>query len=172
MKIISKISLIIIFISLIGYIQPVDANHFNTLLGYHDEIYKIHLQTIIRDKDNQLVSVIESTATNRLPTYLPDGVPVPQLIDAMIDLELMKNHQIVIIDDKKYEKVQWVLETSANVWLDQGMETPADSYLELCADFKGYGYTCVPSFEAMTAQYFLERDFVVTDQWTVLRIIS
>ena len=86
MKIISKISLIIIFISLIGYIQPVDANHFNTLLGYHDEIYKIHLQTIIRDKDNQLVSVIESTATNRLPTYLPDGVPVPQLIDAMIDL--------------------------------------------------------------------------------------
>ena len=172
MKIISKISLIIIFISLIGYIQPAAANHFNTLLGYHDEVYKIHLQTIIRDKDNQLVSVIESTATNRLPTYLPDGVPVPQLIDTMIDLELMKNHQIVIIDDKKYEKVQWVLETPANVYLAQGVTVSSETFLELCADVQGYGYTCIPSFDAMVAQAFLIEGDVVTDQWTVLRLVS
>ena len=172
MKRFSKILIILIITSLIGSIQSVGADHTTALIGYDDKEYMIYLQTVIRDKNDQLVSIRESTTTQILPTYLPNGVPVQQLINAMIDRELMKNYQTVIVDDEKYEKVQWTVDIPADPFLAQGFETPAKPILDLCIDLEGYGYTCVPAFEARTAQAFLAEGDVITDQWTVLRIIS
>ena len=167
----SKISLTVIFISVICYIPSVDA--YQTSTKYEpvygvDEEYKTHLQVVIRDKNNQLISVSESTATIRFHTYLPNGDPVPQWIPIALDRVLMKNYQSVTVDDKQYEKTEFKV-----VYENSISEFPsADSFLDLCMNLEVYGPTCVTSFVATLPMIILEKGDIVTYQWTVLRIIS
>ena len=107
-----KISLTIIFISIICYIPSVDADETVTeyeLVYGAEEEYKVHLQKVVRDKNNQLIYVAESTGIERFQTYLPNGILEPQWIDTIFDRTLMENYQNVIIYGKKYEKVQYQL---------------------------------------------------------------
>ena len=72
----SKISLIIIFSLVICYIPSVDANQTATKYDSEytsDKEYEVHVQIVIRDKNNQLVAVAESTSVERFQTYLPNG---------------------------------------------------------------------------------------------------
>ena len=64
---------------------------------------------MVRDKNNQLIYVAESTGIERFQTYLPNGILEPQWIDTIFDRTLMENYQSVIIYGKKYEKVQYQL---------------------------------------------------------------
>ena len=179
----SKISLIIIFILVICYIPSVDADQ--TVTRYDSEYtsdkeYEVHVQIVIRDKNNQLVAVAESTSVERFQTYLPNGDHVPQWIDMTFDRILMENYQSVIIDDEKYEKVQFTLFSFYEKYrLDHFGHTPtgtelpvSDQFLKLCADLQVHGPTCITSFVAKAPMYFLQEDYVMTHQWTLLRIIS
>ena len=166
----SKISLIVIFIPIICYVQSVDADQTTTMSGYYvDEEYKVHLQTVVHDKNNQLISVAESTNIKRFQTYLPNGVLEPQWIDTMFNSALIENYQSVIIDGKKYEKIQYQITIENNT---SEIIPASDSFLELCANLEVHGPTCILSFGTTTPMLFLQEGDVVTNQWTILRIIS
>ena len=183
MKRFSKISLTIIFISVICYIPSVDAQPSQacwTQNGvvqcqtatryapiYDDEEYSVHLQAMIRDKNNQLVSVVESTAIYRLDTYLPNNDPIPQWISVALDRALTKNYQSVTVDGKQYEKVEFMLTYENSI-----SEFPsADLFLDLCMNIQVHGPTCVRSFVATMPMIFVEEGDVITQQWTILREI-
>ena len=63
----SKISLIVVFISIICYIPSVDADEtvteYESVYGAEEE-YKVHLQVVVHDKNNQLIYVAETTAAH------------------------------------------------------------------------------------------------------------
>jgi hypothetical protein len=166
----SKISLTIIFISIICYIPSVDADEpvteYESVYGAEEE-YKVHLQVIVRDKNSQLIYVAETTVVNPLYTYLPNGDPVPQWTSVAVDRVLMKNYQSVTIDDKQYERADFKL-----VYTNSISEFPsADSFLGICMDIEVHGPTCIKSFVAMLPMVILEDGDVTTHQWTVLREI-
>ena len=167
---------IVIFISLIGFIQPVDASTTTTQLEYPWQIivttplgysgeqeYKAYLQTVVRDKNNQLVSVTESINTWKVPTFFPNGDPAPLWIDTVFYSTLKKNYQTAIIDGTKYEKVEYYNTFETN---------RADSHLWLCANVQVHGEICMKSFYARASMILLEEGDVLTEKWTILRNIS
>ena len=169
------ICITVIFISLIGFIQPVGASTTTTQLeypsqiiatpplGYSDEQeYKAYLQTVVRDKNNQLVSVTESENIWKVPTFLPDNEPAPLWMDTVFYHTLKENYQTVIIDSIKYEKVEYFATFES---------TRADSYLWLCADIQVYGNLCMKVFYARSPMVYLEDGNILTEKWTILRHI-
>ena len=167
MKKFAMVMLGAIFITLIvSSFQSLDAQNENDVMNSE---YKIHLQIVVRDANEQLVSVIESTNTTLLPTYLPDGKLVEGFIDYMFDQKLQNNYQVVTIDNTKYEKAVWTTGISET---DPGMTVPSIKILDLCAPFKEYGQMCIPSFWAQIDQIYLEVGFTMTNQWTVLRVMN
>ena len=156
-----------IFVALIaGSIQSLAAQNENDVMNSE---YKIHLQVIVRDANEQLVSVIESTNTKIFTTYLPDGKLVEGFVDYMFERKLQNNYQIVTVDNTKYEKAMW---TAGPSELEPGVTVSTLRILELCVHFKEYGQMCVPTFSGQTDQIYLKIGFTVTVQWTVLRAIS
>ena len=131
--------------------------------------YKIHLQVVVRDANEQLVSVIESTNTKIFPTYLPDGKLVEGFIDYMFDRKLQKDYQVITIDGTKYEKVVW---TTPIQETDPGMIVITTSQLDICAPFKGYGEMCVPLLGANLSWLDLDLSFTTIEKWTVLRVMN
>ena len=121
-----------IFVTLlVSSFQSLAAQNENDVMNSE---YKIHLQVIIRDTNEQLVSVIESTNTKIFPAYLPDGKLVEGFIDYMFNQELQNNYQVITIDSTKYEKVVW---TTPIQETDPGMIVITTSQLDICAPFKG-----------------------------------
>ena len=185
MKRFSKISLIIAFISLIGFIQLVvsynellhmdETYNVETItgstaaittipLGYPgDQEYKAYQQVVVRDKNNQLASVTESINTWKVPTFFPNGDPAPLWIDTVFYNTLKKNYQTAIIDSTKYEKVEYYNTFETN---------RADSDLWLCANVQVYGEICMKSLYARAPRVLVEEGDVVTEKWTILRLIS
>ena len=170
------ICITVIFISLIGFIQPVSASTTTTQLedpwqiitttplGYSGEQeYKAYLQTVVRDKNNQLVSVTESINIWKVPTFLPDNEPAPLWMDTVFYYTLKENYQTTIIDGIKYEKVEYFATFESN---------RADSYLWLCADIQMYGNLCMKVFYARSPMVYLEDGNILTEKWTILRHIS
>ena len=144
-----------IFVTLIvSSFQSLAAQNENDVMNSE---YKIHLQIVVRDTNEQLVSVIESTNTKTLPTYLPDGTLVEGFIDYIFNQELQNNYQVITIDSTKYEKVVFrVHETTtfrkfigfafvfffAGVWVHFGLRAakmgPAWSPWVICLDICRY----------------------------------
>ena len=150
--------------------------------------YKIYLQAIIRNGDDQLISVTESTATGAFIDH--------ELTDHVFDT-LMGQKEIVVINNIKYEKVQYTytppLEFRAVVLypifseidfsLEIGAEQTAKMHskkqqyahwkIDYCATFGGsHGTSCVPIFQVLVPNMTVEPDDTVTQYWTILRQIS
>ena len=156
-----------IFVTLIvSSFQSLAAQNENDVMNSE---YKIHLQVIVRDANEQLVSVIESTNTKIFPTYLPDGTLVEGFIDYIFNKELQNNYQVITIDSTKYEKVVW---TTPIQETDPGMIVITTSQLDICAPFKGYGEMCIPSLGASFSWIDLDLSFTTIDKWTVLRVMN
>jgi len=156
-----------IFITLIASsFQSLAAQNENDIIN---SPYSIHLQIIVRDANEQLVSVIESTNTKIFPTYLPDGKLVEGFIDYMFDRELQNDYQVITIDNTKYEKVVW---TTPIQETDPGMTVTSTSQLSICGQFKVYGKMCLPSLGANLDQIYLDASFTTIDKWTVLRVMN
>ena len=193
----------VIFVALItGSIQSVTADHSEPgqgifkdrsdvdLVTTHDSDYQVYLQAVLRNGDGQLINVTETTATG---AYIPH-----EITDYVFDM-LMGKKEIIIIDNIKYEKVQYTFSpTLEQRWIgmypifeevpikikveglakDEVFNVTKDHALwkiHYCADFSSIGHNglqCIPIFQVLVPTITLEPGDVVTHQWTILRIMN
>ena len=194
----------ITFVLLItGSIQSVTADHLEPGQGIFKDVrtlheleetddsnYQIYLQTVLRNEDGQLITVIE-----RMQGF----VIAHQITDHIFDT-LMGEKEIITIDNIKYEKVQYtssptLVQRTVDIYpifeeipLEQftiyDMDEDAlaemkkdirDHYrwkIHYCTTFEGHPYTCIPAFQAFTTVRNVTPTDIVTHQWTILRVLS
>ncbi len=163
----------------------VDAGTVNLVVST-DTKMQVHLQAITRNDDGQLINVTESTATG---AYIPH-----KITDDVFDT-LMGKKEIITIDNVKYEKVQYTFtptleqrfiglypiytEITLEFTYEEGtltkMQVDKDYSLwkiHHCATFKGHGYDCVPVFQVLVPTMTMQGGDVLTQQWTILRILN
>ena len=191
----------VIFVTLIaGSVQSIAADHLEpgqgifvddaevNLATTEDSNYQVYLQMVLRNGDDQLINVTESTA---------NGSFIPHKITDHVFDTLMGEKEIIIIDDVKYEKVQYIF----NPTLEQRflglypifsaitlefVSEPGPQSIKLyeesqdysiwkihyCAEFEGHGLHCIPIFQVLVPTMTIEPDDVVTHHWTILRELS
>ena len=188
----------VIFVTLIaGSVQSVAADHSEpgegifkdtgevVVLATWGSNYQVYLQTVLRNGDDQLISVSEGTSGN--------GYIIPHKVTDHVFDTLMGKKEIVTIDNIKYEKVQYTFsptleQRTEKIYpifeeipieylveeeaLAQMKEDIRDYYswqIHYCATFEGHGYVCIPLFVAFTVVELVTQTDVVTHQWTILR---
>jgi len=188
---------VVFVILLTGSIQSIYADHTESGIGiFKDDVnvnfvdsqgskYQIYMHAIIRNGDGQLISVTESTA---------NGAYIPHKITDHVFDTLMGQKEIVVIDNIKYEKVQYAntpsleyrsvllypifseidftLEVSAAQ--TQYMHSKNQEYAHWKIDYCGifeepHGHLCIPIFQLLVPNMTLEPNDVVTQYWTILR---
>jgi len=192
----------ITFVLLIaGSIQSVTADHLDPGKGLfkdeakteitrtNDSNYQIYLQTVLRNGDGQLISVIER---------MHGWVVTHQVTDHVFDT-VMGKKEIVIIDNIKYEKVQYTFSpTLEQRWMGMypileqitiNINVKGDAAAQMnkkikdhnvwkihyCADFANIGHDglqCIPIFQVLVPTMMLEPTDVVTQHWTILRAMN
>jgi len=193
----------VFFVTLIaGSTQSVTADHLEPgqgifkdrsevdLVTTHNSDYQVNLQAVLRNGDNQLINVTETTAT---------GAYIPHEISDYVFDTLMGEKEIITIDNIKYEKVQYTFSpTLEQRWIgmypifeevpikikveglaeDEVFNVTKDHALwkiHYCADFSSIGHDglqCIPIFQVLVPTITLEPGDVVTHQWTVLRVMD
>jgi len=188
----------VIFVTLTaGSVQSVAADHSEPGEGIFKDTgevivlatwgsnYQVYLQTVLRNGDDQLISVSEGTSGN--------GYIIPHKVTDHVFDTLMGKKEIVTIDNIKYEKVQYTFsptleQRTEKIYpifeeipieylveeeaLAQMKEDIRDYYswqIHYCATFEGHGYVCIPLFVAFTVVELVTQTDVVTHQWTILR---
>ena len=143
-----------------------------------DSKYEIYLHVIVRDAQGQLVSVSETMNGVYFEHEITDYAFDHDLAlvssfgvksDAII-LPTSDKKEIIIIDNMKYEKVQY----SDTFLLDTEQELQSKWGLNVCAEHvKKYGGKCARIFgtTSITVMY-IEVDDVITTNWTILREIN
>jgi len=193
---------VIFVVLLTGSVQSISADHLEPgqgifkdrsevdLVTTHDSDYQVYLQAVLRNGDGQLINVTETTATG---AYIPH-----EITDYVFDM-LMGKKEIIIIDNIKYEKVQYTFSpTLEQRWIgmypifeevpikikveglaeDEVFNVTKDHALwkiHYCADFSSIGHDglqCIPIFQVLVPTITLEPGDVVTHQWTILRIMN
>ena len=190
----------VIFVTLIaGSVQSIAADHLEpgqgifvddaevNLATTEDSNYQVYLQMVLRNGDDQLINVTESTA---------NGSFIPHKITDHVFDTLMGEKEIITIDNIKYEKVQYTFSpTLEQRWI--GMypifeEIPIKIKVEggkilnvykdhsiwkihYCADFSNIGHDglqCIPIFQVLIPTITLEPSDVITHHWTILRELN
>jgi len=189
----------ITFVLLItGSIQSVTADHLEPGQGIfknereieavpiQDSNYQIYLQTVLRNGDGQMISVVEGM----------HGFVIPhKLTDHVFDT-LMGKKEIVTIDNIKYEKVQYTFSPTLEQRTEktypifeefpieyevtedvraQLKEQDQNYYrwiIHYCATFKGHVYSCIPMFQSFAPVELVTYTDVITHQWTILRVLN
>ena len=143
-----------------------------------DSKYEIYLHVIVRDAQGQLVSVSEtmngSYFEHEITDYAFDhGLVLVSSYDVKSDtiiLPTSDKKEIIIIDNMKYEKVQY----SDTFLLDTEQELQSKWGLDVCGEHvKKYDTECTRIFAtgSITIAY-AEVDDVITTNWTILREIN
>ena len=190
----------VILVLLIGcFTQSVIADHSELGDGIYkdtsdvnltitqDSKWKVNLQIILRTGDGQLINVTEST-TNA--AFIPH-----RITDHVFDT-LMGEKEIITIDNTKYEKVQYTftptlehrfmglypifsehydLEFESTPEARELMKSQKDFSMwkiHYCATFEGHGFSCIPVFQDLVPTMTLEKDDIITHQWTILRELN
>ena len=146
--------------------------------------YQVYLQTVLRNGDGHLISIIESTVT---AAYIPH-----KITDYVFDT-LMGKKEIITIDNIKYEKVQytfaptleqrWVgmypifeeipikynLREDTRTKMNEEKKDRSNWKIHYCATFEGHGYQCIPIIQVIIPTMVMEPDDVAINQWTILR---
>ena len=152
--------LISIFTALIaGSIQNVLAEDITDILKpvpIKNSEYQFHLQVVLRDADGMLISVTETTNGY----YIPHNIT-----DEAFDYHFGKK-EIVIVDNIKYEKVQYHQKSVAGfdqIFMAVGIPYPEVSY--------GSETVIIDEsiFGALIPLAYLEEGDTVNAQWTILR---
>ncbi len=197
MKKFTALLLSVIFVTLIaGSVQSISADHLEqdqgifvddtevNLATTEDSNYQVYLQMVLRNGDDQLINVTESTANGAYISH--------EITDHVFDT-LMGEKEIITIDNIKYEKVQYIFsptleqrwtgfypifseiplefkyEEGAVAKMNKKIKNYSIWKIHYCAAFEGHGYTCIPVFQTLVPTMTLEPDDVVTQQWTILR---
>ena len=125
--------------------------------------YQFHLQVILRDSDGRLMSVTESTNGYYIPHDITD-----EGFDNCFGSNICKK-EIVVVDNKKYEKIQYKEKYSLD--LPQRLMFFITAILEV-----SYGPETVIAdagiFQAFVPLVYLEDNTVINTQWTILREIN
>ena len=163
----------------------VDDGEVNLVVST-DTKFQIYLQAVIRNEDGQLINVTENTVTG---AYIPH-----KITDDVFDT-LMGKKEIITIDNIKYEKVQYTYTPTLEqrfiglypIYTEIALEfTYEESTLTKmqvdkdyslwkihhCATFKGHGYDCIPIFQVLVPTMTLQTGDVLTQQWTILRMLN
>ena len=180
-----------------GSIQSIYADHTEsgtgifkdkenvTLIETINTEYLVYLQIQVRSGDGQLISVTESTATGAFIDH--------KITDHIFDT-LMGQKEIVVIDNIKYEKVQYAFSpTLEERWVglypifsenlnikyevDENVRAKIDKKIKdysiwkvhYCATFEGHGYRCIPVFQTLIPTMTLEPNDTPNQTWTILR---
>ena len=155
--------LISIFAALIaGSIQDVLAYDITDIfepIPIRNSEYQFHLQVALRDANGMLISVTETT----------NGYYIPHSItDEAFDYHFGKK-EIVVVDNIKYEKVQFTEKYSVDLPLKLMFFIPA--ILEV-----SYGPETVlvdaNIFQAFSPLVYLEENDVINTQWTIFRVLN
>ena len=152
-----------------------------------DSKYQVYAQITHRNEDGQLISVIESSLSG---AYTPH-----KITDDVFDT-LMGKKEIVTIDDIKYEKVQYIfnpthkerLHSIFPIFSDNPLpsvdyttahENMHDQNMEIsnlrnyyCTTFKEHGYDCIPIFQVLSPVITVEPHDIMSQQWTIFRILN
>jgi hypothetical protein len=189
-----------IFLTLISYsAQSVAADHLEPGDGIYknlgdvnivptkDSKYKIHLQLILRTNDGQLINITESS---RSGAYVPHAIA-----DHVFDT-LMGKKEIITIDNVTYEKVQYrytptlehrfmglypIFSENYDLEFESTPEAREKMHehkefsmwkIHYCATFEGHGFSCIPVFQDLVPTMTLAQHDIVTQQWTILRILN
>ena len=201
MKKFTALLLSVILVTLItGSVQSISADHLEqdqgifaddaevNLATTEDSNYQVYLQMVLRNGDDQLINVTESTANG---SFIPH-----KITDHAFDT-LMGEKEIITIDNIKYEKVQYIFSPTLEqrflglypifsaITLEfisepgpQSIKLYEESQdysiwkIHYCAEFEGHGLHCIPIFQVLVPTMTIEPDDVVTHQWTVLRVLS
>ena len=199
MKIFAIPLLSIIFLVLLsGSIKSVATDSLESDTGiFFDEVtsnielkdskYQVYAQITHRNEDGQLISVIESSLSG---AYMPH-----KITDDVFDT-LMGKKEIVIIDNIKYEKVQYIfsptlvqrtillypifeeipieyeVEEDTLVQMKEKIKNYYRWNLHYCATFEGHEYSCIPVFQAFTVVQLVTPTDIITQQWTILRELN
>ncbi len=191
----------VILVTLIaGSVQSISADHLEqdqgifvddaevNLATTEDSNYQVYLQMVLRNGDDQLINVTESTANGAYISH--------EITDHVFDT-LMGEKEIITIDNIKYEKVQYIFSPTLEqrflglypifsaITLEfisepgpQSIKLYEESQdysiwkIHYCAEFEGHGLHCIPIFQVLVPTMTIEPDDVVTHQWTVLRVLS
>ena len=171
-----------IFITLItGSAQYVTADHVEELgqgifkdeytlnsAFSKDSKYQIYLHVIVRNAQDQLVSVSEVTHGYYLPHQLTDWI-----IDRMQPGDNLSK-EIVIIDKMKYEKIQ---NTFAGVGVQEFpfktsyQDIRTTWWLGFNENIDGHGSKLLPIFQA-AAPVTMAEDDILAFHWTFLRELN
>ena len=170
----------IVFVALIACsVQSVTADHLDSgdgifidenrvnLVSTKDSKYQVHLQVEVRNAQDQLISVSESVQG----WYL-----LHEITDYVIDTETLGffgEKEIIIIDNIKYEKVQYTVTYEAYQLPHYSSTDFLTSWaVEINTDIDGHGLTAISLFQAFVPLYLVAEDDVLTFHWTILRIIN
>ena len=166
----------VIFVTLIaGSVQSISADHLELggkgIFKDQDRInfakttdsnskYQIPLQVEIRNAQDQLISIAETSRGN----YIPH-----EISDLLFYEKLDVKPEIVTIDNIKYEKVQYVDSPSRDY---DEVDYFLISALMLCGEIYGHDPKCMSVFQASTAAILVTQTDVVTNHWTILRVMN
>ena len=173
MKKIIPVLLCTIFVMLIIYpVHSIYADETNNEETYEDDItlvstkdskWEIHVQIVVRNSVGQLVGISEAAG----------GVYVPHKItDNAFETVLPGEITIVTIDDVKYEKLQFSdsYQVSTGIYDEAGMNNHPGLWLvRICGVADVVGAECIHIFQVRAAQVVIDKDEIVTTNWTILR---
>ena len=155
--------LILVFTTLIvGSTQDVLAEDITDILKpvpIKNSEYQFHLQVTLRDANGMLISVTETTTGY----YIPH-----KITDEAFDYHFGKK-EIVVVDNIKYEKVQFTEKYSVDLPLK--LMFFIQTILEV-----SYGPETVlvdaNIFQAFSPLVYLEENNVINTQWTIFRLLN
>ena len=132
-----------------------------------DSKWLIHLQVIVRDAQDQLVSVTEVT----------HGSYIPHEVSDYIFDEYLGEKEIINIGKVSYEKAELI--DTKNVkevpFRTSFEDMQAFWGIEYCIKTKEHGneqgISCIPVFQTNTPHVSLDEDDTYTQHWTILREI-
>jgi len=145
-----------------------DENNVN-LASSIDSKWIIHLQVVVRDAQNQLVSVTAAT----------HGSYIPHEISDYIFDEYLSEKEIVNINKIKYQKAQKILAENVQQFPFSKSYHDMQSFwsLEYCMSTENLvgkhgderGISCIPIFQTITPNVTLGENDTFTLYWTILR---
>ena len=152
--------LISIFIALIsGSMQDVFAVDMIDIfkpVPIKNSEYQFHLQVVLRDADGGLISVVEST----------NGYYIPHdITDQVFDNDFGEK-EVVIVDNVKYEKVKFTEQYSLDLPYKLMFFIPIAIEVN---DGSKMVIVDANIFQAFVPLVYLEADYVIDTQWTILR---
>ena len=126
--------------------------------------YQFHLQAVLRDSDSRLISVTESTNGY----YIPHDITSEGFTNCF-GSDICKK-EIVDIDNKKYEKIQFAVKEYRNT-IGEALKFSILGKVRITIDNEII-MVDVPVFQAFVPLVYLNDNTVIVNQWTIFKKIN